>query len=108
MKDDNRPWEHVNDCSYFRGVMGNMVRLGCGKKSPEAGSVRFGRTGSGYAPNYQIERLQPDPEQFQFNGLGHSEVAHVDETFAPENISEQFSYSDVEQMLARCLDQQKR
>lgn len=108
MKNDDRPWEDVKDPSYFKGVMGNMVRLGCGKKSPDAGCVRFGRTGGGIAPNYQIERLAPEPEKFQFNGLGHIEVEHVDETFAPEKISEQFSYLEVERMLARCLDQQKR
>jgi hypothetical protein len=100
MTQDSRPWEQVTDPSYFRQVMGNMVSLGFGPRQPEPAHVRFGITGIGYAPNYQIEG--PDGAKHCFRGMGHAEASEVDDEFAPGNLSEdRFSYADIQAMLAR-------
>ena len=100
-KDTKRPWEQVSDPSYFKKVMGNMFRLGLGPRSGE-GRVRFGVTGRGHAPNYQIEG--PDGLKHCYRGRGHAEASDVDEEFAPANLSDQqFTYKDVEGMLARLI-----
>lgn len=98
---NDRPWEDVKDPSYFRSVLGNMVKLGFGPRSNGAGKVRFGRTGDGYAPNYQIEG--PEGTKNVFNGMGHAEARHVEEEFAEDRLSEQFSYQQVQAMLARLI-----
>lgn len=96
---DNRPWEKVADDSYFKKVMLNMVGLDFGQKNPMP-CLRFGMTGTGYAPNYQIEG--PDGVKHCFRGMGHGEAADAGDEFAPGNLSvDVFSYIDVRDMLAR-------
>lgn len=99
--ENERPWEDVSDASYFRAVMRNMVNLGFGPRSNGAGHVRFGRTGIGHAPNYQIEG--DDGSKHVFNGLGHKEASHIEDEFADDRLSERFSYDQVQGMLARLL-----
>lgn len=97
---NSRPWEKVADEGYFRAVMRKMVNLGFGPKRDKAGHVRFGITGIGHAPNYQIEG--PDGNKHCFKGLGHGEATEASDEFAPKNLSvERFSYDDVRAMLAR-------
>ncbi|MEC3950822.1 hypothetical protein [Sphingobium sp. HWE2-09] len=97
---DNRQWEKVADDGYFRAVMGKMVDLGFGPRRDEAGYVRFGITGIGHAPNYQIEG--PDGVKHCFKGMGHGEAVDAGDEFAPSNLSaDRFSYTDVRDMLAR-------
>jgi hypothetical protein len=94
------PWEMVADPSYFRKVMGNMVALGFGPKSPDPAYVRFGLTGIGHAPNYQVEG--PDGTIHCFRGMGHGEATDAGDEFAAANLStERFNYIDVQAMLAR-------
>ena len=98
----NKPWEQVADPSYFKQVMGNMVGLGFGPRQSQVAYVRFGTTGIGHAPNYQIEG--PDGAKHCFRGMGHAEASEVDDEFATGNLSEdRFSYGDVQTMLARVL-----
>ena len=93
------PWKKVNDPSYFRQVMGNMVLLGFGPRQSEIALVRFGTTGIGHAPNYQIEG--PDGAKHCFRGMGHAEASEVDDEFATDNLSEdRFTYADIQAMLA--------
>ena len=95
-----KPWEHVTDPSYFRQVMGNMVALGFGPRRSEAACVRFGTTGLGHAPNYQIAGA--NGVKHCFRGMGHAEAFEVDDEFAAENLStERFTYSDIQAMLAQ-------
>ena len=102
-KDSKQPWDEVSDPSYFKKVMGNMVGLGFGPRRSEVGHVRFGKTGIGHAPNYQIEG--PDGVKHCFRGMGHAEAPDVDEEFAANNLSEQqFTYDEVRSMLARLSD----
>ena len=99
-KTDKTPWEKVTDQSYFKGVLGNMVALGCGPRRSDQAAIRFGNTGGGHAPNYQIEL--PGGEKRCFNGMGHKEASSGSDEFAPANLSvERFSYQDVEGMLSR-------
>lgn len=96
----NKPWEQVSDPSYFRQVMGNMVGLGFGPRQPDAAHVRFGTTGIGHAPNYQIE--DASGAKHCFRGMGHAEASEVDDEFTPENLSpDRFSYADIQGMLVR-------
>lgn len=95
---DFKPWEHVEDPSYFRKVLGNMVKLGFGPKREIEGRVRFGLTGKGYAPNYQIEGA--DGSKHCFRGLGHSACLEDDEEFSAQRLSDApYSYEDVQGLL---------
>lgn len=106
-KNDRTPWEDVSDPSYFRQVMGNIVALGFGPRRAESAHVRFGLTGVGHAPNYQIEA--PDGTKHCFRGMGHGEATDAGEEFAANNLSsETFSYSDIEKMLARIMPDARR
>lgn len=99
MTDNRRPWELVTDPSYFKGVLGNFVYLGHGPKRNGEAFVRFGLTGTGHGPNYQIECS--DGRKIAFRGMGHSEASNIADAFEPENISEPFTYDDVVEMLKR-------
>lgn len=97
--DERMPWEKAADPTYFRKVMGNMVGLGFGPKNNEPAHVRFGLTGTGHAPNYQIE--SPNGLKHCFRGMGHGEATEAGDEFAPDNLSaERFSYADLQGMLA--------
>jgi hypothetical protein len=95
-----KPWEKVSDPSYFRAVLGNMVALGFGPKHGSIAHTRFGNTGIGHAPHYQIEG--EDGIKHCYNGLNHSDAKDVDVEFEPRNLSEEcFTYADIQAMLAR-------
>ena len=82
----------VREENYFRGVLGNM--------SPNS-RVRFGETGDGVWPNYQIER--PDGELERFRGSNHKSFHEKwDETFDENKLSEPLTYANVQQNIARC------
>ncbi|WP_170003241.1 hypothetical protein [Pseudopontixanthobacter vadosimaris] len=103
MTEGTPPWEHVTDPSYFKKVMHNMVDLGFGPRRSEIAHVRFGLTGIGHAPNYQIEGS--DGVKHCFRGMGHSKADDVEDEFAPDNLSsQQFSYKEVERFLSKLLD----
>ena len=99
---DNNPWEKVADKSYFRAVMGNIVGLGFGPKNPLA-CLRFGTTGNGTAPNYQIETA--DGTKHCFRGMGHAEAVEAGDEFAPNNLSlDLLSYMDVREMYSEVAE----
>src|SRR4051812_19518572 len=57
------PHNDVSDCRYFRRVLSNMV-------GPSRGNlVRFGITGDGVNPNYQVEA--PDRSETPYRGNSH-------------------------------------
>jgi hypothetical protein len=96
---EQNPWEKVADSTYFRRVLGNMVAAKELGAKEELG-VRFGLTGAGHAPHYQVEA--PSGERACFNGLNHKHSTVVDDAFAPHNLSDQaFTYAEVQQMLKR-------
>ena len=77
-----------------------MVQFSGGRapRKPSAAHVRFGKTGNGRAPNYQIEG--PEGSKHCFRGMDHVEASGLDEEFAPKNLSEQrFTYAEVQKML---------
>lgn len=91
------PYEKVNDPDYFRGVLRNMVGPKSGKKA------RFGNRGDGRFPNYQIQ--DPDGKIRRYNGQTHHLYHENPEaTFEPGHLSYgEFSYEDVQSLLAACL-----
>lgn len=69
-------------------------------ENPGPAYVRFGLTGIGHAPNYQVENA--DGTIHCFRGMGHGEATDAGDEFAAANLSiERFSYIDVQAMLAR-------
>lgn len=101
MDNVDKPWEKVTNESYFRGVLGNFGDLGFGPRSNRDACVRFGATGTGHAPNYQIEG--DDHSKACFHGPSHKPFD--EEEFNNSNISEErFSYKEVQNMLAQTLN----
>lgn len=94
---DNRPWEKVKDPSYFRAVMRNFVALGFGPSKDGQAIVRFGSTGDGVHPNYQIESEGREAQCFR--GSNHKEADDLADAFDPARISEPFTYAEVVSML---------
>lgn len=98
MSKHDKPWEEVSDPRYFSRVLGSMVAIGFGPKHEGKAHVRFGNTGKGHAPNYQIDTV--DGGKHCFMGLNHQEAS--EEEFDTDNLSqERFSYSQVQSMLGR-------
>lgn len=92
------PYEKVHDPDYFRGVLRNMVGPKSGNKA------RFGNRGDGRFPNYQIHG--PDGKIRRYNGQTH-QIYHENPevTFEPAHLSYgEFSYEDVQSLLAACLN----
>lgn len=98
---NNRPWEDVTEDSYFRGILGNIHhRGGLGPKAEIR--VRFGTTGDGVCPNYQLEGS--NGQVIRFFGRSHKEF-HESQwlTFDPARLSDEtFCIEDIKSMLARC------
>lgn len=98
MTQESKPWELVADHRYFRKVLGNMTALGFGPKHDGKAYVRFGNTGGGIAPNYQIQG--DDNAIHCFGGRNHQ--TSTDDEFETGHLSEErFTYRDVTAMLAR-------
>ena len=98
MKKIINQWEQVADPSYFRQILGNMVALGYGRKHEGKSHVRFGTTGIGHSPNYQIEG--DNGLKNCFRGQNHEQSP--EDEFDDSNLSEdRFTYSEVQAMLAR-------
>lgn len=100
-----RPHELVENPDYFRDVMLNMSTM-IGKK--ENAFVRFGLTGIGVSPNYEIGAIEGpfQSQTFAFDGRSH-ERFHSPYPFDAANLSESFSYMEVRDMLKRALELQK-
>ena len=98
MSSSKKPWELVTDPRYFQGVLKSFVALGFGPKRDGEASVRFGNTGGGHSPNYQIQTNEGNI--YCYGGRTHERRAEGE--FDSENLSEEkFSYTDVTTMLAR-------
>lgn len=95
------PWELVSSSTYFRRVLGNFEKLGFGPKKDGHAHVRFGETGIGHSPHYQIA---DDAGTIScFNGRNHEQDKLVGQAFSEANLSERFfRYSEVQAMLANC------
>jgi hypothetical protein len=105
---DHRPWESVKSRSYFADVLGNLnyhikkefdlSPVDIPVKNPPV-TVRFGRKGEGVNPNYQIET---PAGQFRYAGSNHKPFHDSPtEGFERENISEGFTYADVQKMMSQ-------
>lgn len=96
--EDKRPWEKVTDENYFRRVLGSLSDAGYGRGNSESACLRFGNTGGGHSPHYQIET--PEGDKLCLKGSNHEVASDVADEFDPKNLSDQqFSYSDVQDML---------
>jgi hypothetical protein len=102
-----RPHELVLDQNYFRDVLHSM-RSNIPKK--ELRCVRFGLTGDGIAPNYEITFPDGDyekPFRLPISGLTHKTHHQFPANFEEENLTEKFTWDDVREMLKQCVEKQK-
>lgn len=83
-------WEQVNNFDYYEQVAGNMI-------SPnDDTTVRFGTTGDGTRPNYQVTKS--NGETVAYSGLNHKEDKKTD-IYNDHRISEKaYSRSEVRQL----------
>lgn len=96
---EHGPWDDVADPHYFPRVLKKFHD--CSDfGDPKENKVRFGATGEGVAPNYQVQSASGEQKRC-YNGLGHREASHVDEEFDPERLSRPFTYLEVQQMIGR-------
>ena len=94
--------EKVTEPAYFKRVLGNFVALGAGPKKGRTAFARFGETGIGQSPHYQIEL--EDGSTFCFNGRNHERETESTEGFEPSNLTDRtFDYSSIEAFLAKTL-----
>lgn len=102
-----RSHELVEDPNYFRDVL-NRMRMVANK---ELRRVRFGLTGEGIAPNYEITvpdgNYMENSVRFPISGLTHNAHHQSPEPFEAANLTEKFSWDDVLGMLERALKRQK-
>jgi hypothetical protein len=89
-------YEKVREENYFEDVLRNM-------RSASGGwTVRFGETGDGVRPNYQIEKLAG--EVTRFHGRTHEEFhERPDASFDETRLSQPLTYADVYREIKRCL-----
>jgi hypothetical protein len=72
---------------------------------PKRGSiVRFGTEGEGIAPNYEVEH--PGGEKVAYRGQSHKQNMET-AVYAPEHLSEPYSYSAVQSLLQNCGSQKR-
>ena len=97
------PHELVSDPDYFRDVMRNMGWIA----SKDHRRVRFGLTGDGHSPNYQVEWPSDHPEAGKvrrFSGRSHNAFHDAPlTTFDPERLTQPFTWEEVQGMLKQAL-----
>lgn len=87
-------YEKVWEENYFEDVLRNM-------RSASGGwTVRFGETGDGVWPNYQIEKNTG--EVTRFHGRTHKEF-HERPDVSFEELSKPLTYAEVQREKKRCL-----
>lgn len=99
-------WEEVDTLNYYREVLGNIVSY---RKDKEQNVVvRFGTTGKGVSPHYQIEVM--DDTKHCINGLNHQTFVETPEDqFDRNNLSEKvYTYPDVQQLLKSAINRSKQ
>ncbi|OQX00348.1 MAG: hypothetical protein BWK80_62070 [Desulfobacteraceae bacterium IS3] len=86
------------DTEYQNGVIDNLRTLG-GERGNAV--VRFGLTGQGQTPNYQIEVMMDDGKAYAhtFNGKNHE--PHTTDSFNKNNISKGFSLKELLRIFGR-------
>ena len=102
MSDFKPAHERVTDPSYFMNAMLNMSnKKPSGIKSRDDSRIRFGSLGEGTNPNYEVTS-EDETIRANYDGKYHN-LHHRQEAFKSENLSEQFTYDDVERLLVNVL-----
>jgi hypothetical protein len=96
------PWHNVRDPDYFRGILGNMVRLDSGARNSPSTIVRLGIGGQGKWPNYQVETAT---RVRAFMGSSHKpDPRAAGGRYAEAELSARhFSFRDIQQLLEACM-----
>lgn len=100
--EDDKPWLLVRDPAYFRGVLGSMVAFDRNARHDSSIVVRFGLTGDGVRPNYQVE--SPGRSAAKRGDSHAPDKQAFAASYADHDISaEHFALADVTALLERCL-----
>jgi hypothetical protein len=95
-----KPWREVRNCSYFQQVLAGMMAFDAKADSDSSVIVRFGLTGRGVRPNYQIES---PASVVAVRGDTHERHQHT--RFDDRELSqERFTYAQVQALHKRCID----
>lgn len=86
----------MRSSDYYRSVLGNM---GGPKKNA---MVRFGITGEGIAPNYEVSF--ENQSKTTFGGRSHKNDPGLADTFNEDNLSQYYSYNEVQGLLKNALN----
>lgn len=93
----NKPvWEQVSNDRYYRKVLGNLVKFG-----GSGGSVRFGVTGNGVAPNYQVSST--DGTMTLFGGLSHKPDSFPVVEFEEAHLSPPYDKEAIQAFIGQAL-----
>ena len=92
----NPIWEQVSNDRYYRKVLGNLVKFG-----GIGGSVRFGATGSGVAPNYQVKSA--DGTMTLFGGLSHKPDSFPVEEFEEAHLSPPYDKEAIQTLIGQAV-----
>jgi hypothetical protein len=104
---EDKPWELVQNSDYFRHIITNMdqcaarAHLDSDKQALplETLSIRFGKTGKGKRPNYQIttrDNLTGVAVTTRFGSTNHREFKiQPQDTFDVKRISDPYHYQYV-------------
>jgi len=95
---EDKFWEHVGNSTYYRKVLGNLVKFGSSE-----GVVRFGILGTGVAPNYQVVSI--DGVITTFNGLGHNPAPNLAEQFDDDHLSAAYTKADVQRFIGNAVQE---
>lgn len=80
-------WETLGDKGFYRLVLANMAKFG------DPAGIRFGTTGRGVYPNYQVH--YPDGTVRAFRGRTHSLFFGVSGKFKDRNLSGVYTYDQL-------------
>ncbi|TLX15974.1 hypothetical protein [Rhizobium sp. MHM7A] len=80
-------WETLGDKGFYRQVLANMIKFG------HPAGIRFGTTGRGVYPNYQVH--YPDGSVRAFRGRNHGLFSGVNAMFKDRNLSAVYTYDQV-------------
>ena len=98
------PHEAVASPDYFRDVLRSMRTIA----EVHLRRVRFGTTGEGVAPNYEItypdDHYSADNARFPHHGLTHKTHHQAPKPFDAANLSRKYSWDEVLQMLRSRLE----
>jgi hypothetical protein len=105
MAEEPKPWQLVRNPDYFRDVLGSMINVDGNARNDNHLVVRFGLTGDGIRPNYQIET--PLGNVHPIRGNNHKPDRQVSKYATDELSEERFTFQGVQTLLENCIQKMR-